>query len=284
MRKVCTACGIEKDYGEFPKRSHNKSGIRAECFECTKKRARKYYIENKESQNHRSREWKAKNKNKIAEYMDQWREAHAEDIKKYRKNYAEANREKIKSYAVKNKVKKAILAKEYRKANKERERLSHIAWAAANPEKKKDSLRRWRVANPEKAREEIRRANIKRQKNPKFKINDCVSRAICASLKQGAKARRHWEALVGYTIDQLRMHLEKKFTPEMNWQNYGTYWHIDHKIPVVVHNFSRPEDLDFRLCWSLKNLQPLEATENRIKSARIEKPFQPSLAIQVVSG
>jgi len=67
----------------------------------------------------------------------------------------------------------------------------------------------------------------------------------------------------------------------MTWENYGTYWHIDHKIPIAVFNYEKPEDIDFRLCWSLKNLQPLEKIENIKKKDKLEKPFQPSLKIAV---
>jgi len=99
--------------------------------------------------------------------------------------------------------------------------------------------------------------------------------------KIGLKAGRQWETLVNFTVDQLKQHLEKLFTPEMTWENYGTYWHIDHKIPIAVFNYEKPEDIDFRLCWSLKNLQPLEKIENIKKKDKLEKPFQPSLKIAV---
>ena len=75
-----------------------------------------------------------------------------------------------------------------------------------------------------------------------------------------------------------RRALEKLFTVGMTWKNYGTVWEIDHKIPVAIFNFEKPEHIDFRLCWNLKNLQPLEKEKNRAKSAKIEEPFQPSFA------
>ena len=107
-----------------------------------------------------------------------------------------------------------------------------------------------------------------------------ISRAMHHSIKK-SKAGRHWETLVNFTIDQLKMHLEKLFTSDMSWENYGSYWHIDHKTPMAVFNFNKPEDIDFRLCWSLKNLQPLAAKENIKKGTKLEKPFQPSLLLQV---
>ncbi|MDP2218538.1 MAG: NUMOD3 domain-containing DNA-binding protein [Methanolobus sp.] len=118
----------------------------------------------------------------------------------------------------------------------------------------------------------------RRKDNPKIRLSDGVSNGIRSSLK-GAKAGRHWEELVGYTLKQLMEHLEKLFKPGMTWENQGKYWHIDHVIPVSIFNFEKPEDFDFKLCWRLKNLQPLTKEENLSKGAKITKPFQPSLKI-----
>lgn len=135
--------------------------------------------------------------------------------------------------------------------------------------------RKRRTRNPEIHK----KANAKLRGTPKGKLNNCMSRSIWHSLKNGSKGGRHWENLVGFTVDQLKKHLEKKFGPGMTWENYGTYWHIDHETPIAVFNFENPENIDFKRCWALKNLRPLEAKENMAKNARIDKPFQPSLNI-----
>jgi len=44
-----------------------------------------------------------------------------------------------------------------------------------------------------------------------------------------------------------------------------------------VFNFSKPEDMDFKRCWALSNLQPLWAADNFSKHAKLKKPFQPSM-------
>jgi hypothetical protein len=82
--------------------------------------------------------------------------------------------------------------------------------------------------------------------------------------------------LVGYSLDRLRRHLERKFLPGMSWANMGS-WHVDHIIPVSVFNFKTAEDVDFKKCWALKNLQPLWAADNMAKKNKLDKPFQPSL-------
>ena len=50
-------------------------------------------------------------------------------------------------------------------------------------------------------------------------------------------------------------YLESQFTPEMNWDNYGTYWEIDH-----IHPLSKGGAFHYT------NTQPLTITDNRIKS------------------
>ena len=95
----------------------------------------------------------------------------------------------------------------------------------------------------------------------------------------GSKKEASWSLIVGYTIDQLKKHLEKKFNSGMSWGNYGKYWHIDHRIPISVFNFNSTSDIDFKKCWALSNLQPLLVYDNISKGAKLEKPFQPSLTI-----
>jgi len=92
--------------------------------------------------------------------------------------------------------------------------------------------------------------------------------AIYNALK-GKKAGRKWENLVGYTLEDLMKHLEKLFDENMNWKNYGNYWSVDHRKPRTLFHYTFPEDTEFKKCWALKNLQPMEKIENIKKGNRI---------------
>jgi len=59
--------------------------------------------------------------------------------------------------------------------------------------------------------------------------------------------------------------LQNQFTKEMNWDNYGIYWNIDHRIPTSWFHFNEMDSEGFRKCWALENLQPLLEEENRAK-------------------
>jgi len=182
-----------------------------------------------------------------------------------------------------------VCAHQWLNKNKEQKRKTQRQWRAQNPhydqewrnknkEKRLESDRQWRIKDPEKTKEIQKKKYIKQISTPAGKLNRYIGSGISHSLK-GSKTGRHWEALVSYTLDQLKKHLEKQFTPEMTWENYGRFWHVDHKTPVSVFNFGTPEHIDFKKCWALKNLQPLEAKQNMSKNAKLVKPFQPSLRL-----
>ncbi len=75
--------------------------------------------------------------------------------------------------------------------------------------------------------------------------------------------------LIGCSIDELKIHLEKQFEEGMNWKNYGKNgWHIDHIIPCSIFNLNEEEQQ--RICFHYTNLQPLWAEDNLKKCAKVE--------------
>lgn len=90
------------------------------------------------------------------------------------------------------------------------------------------------------------------------------------------KQNVHVFALVGYSVSDLVKHLESKFQPGMSWGNYGRKsnidcWEIDHLIPETWFKYSSFEDNEFKKCWSLSNLQPKWAFENKSKGNRFSE-------------
>jgi hypothetical protein len=183
--------------------------------------------------------------------------------------------------------------KERRIRNKEKLDIQRAKWKAQNPAKTREMLHQWRTNNPDRIKFLTKRwklehpdiwkvshsrAVAKIMATPNGKLHCRISRLVNHCL-HGRKGYQKWETLVGYTTEQLKEHLEKQFTEGMTWDNYGE-WHVDHIIPRAAFNFEIPEDIDFKRCWSLKNLRPLWAIENISKGAKLKKPFQPALAIQ----
>ena len=208
----------------------------------------------------------------------------------------ECDKIKTQAWRVKNPEKKKAADSKWSCEHPEKKRASSSKWYYKHPAESREKTLRWHRDNPEKAREKASRwyyknhAKVKetaKKYNAKIlgtergKLNNNMRSRIGTSLKNHSKSRQHWESLVGYTVDQLKKHLEKQFTPEMSWENYGKVWEIDHKIPIAVFNYERPNDIDFRICWSINNLQPLTTFKNRSKQDKIDKPFQPSLAMAI---
>ncbi len=159
----------------------------------------------------------------------------------------------------------------------EKSRVRYKINLEGNRKKINERARKWRVIYPEKAHARDHRRSMVLLNTLKGRLNNSMRSAINQTL-HGGKNKRHWETLVDFTENQLRMHLEKQFKFGQTWHNYGE-WEIDHIIPISVFNFKKPEDIDFKRCWALKNLRPLWQRDNRIKNNKIEHPFQPSLGL-----
>ncbi len=159
-------------------------------------------------------------------------------------------------------------SKQWRANNKERMKSNIERWRANNKEKLRRIRKEWRINNIERDKQSKKRYRDRIIKIPERKLNQRISELICKSLKRGSKGGRHWETLVGYTINELKEHLEKQFRPGMSWNNYGM-WHIDHKKPKTSFDFKSPDDDGFKQCWALGNLQPLWAKDNINKGVKI---------------
>ena len=129
-----------------------------------------------------------------------------------------------------------------------------------NIDKKKEYYHQYDKDNRNK-RNEYRRN--KYNNDPIFRLRHNMGVAVNRSLRAKgiSKDGAHWEKLVGYTRKELKDHLEKLFKPGMFWENRGE-WHIDHIIPVSFFKYNSTDDVEFKYCWSLYNLQPLWAEEN----------------------
>jgi hypothetical protein len=92
-----------------------------------------------------------------------------------------------------------------------------------------------------------------------------VSRSIAQKLKRhGGHKQGSILKTMPWTIEELKTHLESKFKPGMTWDNYGD-WHVDHKKPDSSFIYQDMKDEGFLESWSLSNLQPLWADDNRRK-------------------
>jgi len=197
------------------------------------------------------------------------------------REYAKANPEKDKETQKRQYKIHIVARKEYNKkwleVNKDKAKKTHTTWRLTNKEKITERDRRYLKKNWDRIKEYNRKwylahriLKVKIKKDPIFyRLNSIIGSKIGHSL-HGNKNGRHWENLVGYTVQDLIKHLEKQFTDGMSWNNYGFYgWHVDHIIPKSFFEFTSSDDIEFKYCWSLINLQPLWATDNKKKHNKI---------------
>lgn len=92
------------------------------------------------------------------------------------------------------------------------------------------------------------------------------SRTYTSIKKQLAFKKVKSIELLGCSILDLMKHLESKFYADMSWENYGSYWHIDHIRPCASFNLQKYEDQ--KICFHYSNLQPLTAKENLSKGSK----------------
>jgi len=123
------------------------------------------------------------------------------------------------------------------------------------------TYKEWKKFIPNK-RTEAEEINYKLRKNVSKLIRFYLFKQLIP------KTSSCWKKL-GYTPQELKEHLEKQFDNNMNWENYGLYWTIDHIIPQSKLLFENFDDENFIKCWTLDNLRPLEKIENIKKGNKI---------------
>ena len=270
--KTCSKCGETKSVSEF-----HQCNI---CRVCYGKYVKNYQMKNKDKLSEYGKKYRLKNKNKLKEKAREYRKKHKNEIEKWRQGYKEESRKLCQKYRAINKGKIREYGKGYYKKNKNKiiERVK--IYQSTNKERVKKQSKEYRLKNRDKARKYGNEYTKHRyQTDPKFKLNMNISNAIRTSL-HGNKKGRHWEDLVGYTLNKLKKYLENLFTEGMTWELFmqGEI-HIDHKIPISAFNFTKPKHLGFQKCWALENLQPMWVEDNLSKTNKLFYDFQGHLAL-----
>jgi hypothetical protein len=131
-------------------------------------------------------------------------------------------------------------------------------------EKWREYTKKSRAKNIEHARRRDAEYQKKRNSDPSYRMISNVGRRLRDMIKGNTGSTRH----LPYTANELADHIERQFTKGMTWENYGSFWHIDHIIPASSFDCSDPQSEDFKTCWSLSNLRPLPAFDNMSKGAK----------------
>ena len=164
--------------------------------------------------------------------------------------------------------------KEYNKRYREkyRDKLNEYSknWRYENEDKMKEQRKLYYQEN----KEDIVKKNYEYCKNRKksdslYKLSIGIRSLILISFKNQftTKSKKTIEIL-GCSFEEFKLHLESKFDDKMNWKNQGTYWHMDHIIPI---SSAETEEDVYRLNH-YTNFQPLYWEDNLRKGNKIENP------------
>ena len=126
--------------------------------------------------------------------------------------------------------------------------------------------RAWRKENPDKSRQ----YRMTRAAKPGFAAHDSIGRALREILKgNGSPKTKSKQKLLGWNTDDLVAHFEMLFEEGMSFENYGE-WEVDHIVAKSLIPFEDENDIMFKMVWSLDNLAPLWALDNREKNNRTD--------------
>lgn len=132
----------------------------------------------------------------------------------------------------------------------------------------KDRAKQWRLHNPEKARlrERLRKKRTRLERALRQRLRSAIKNA-------NTFKRDRTLSLLGCKTSFLKQYLEAKFCKGMTWENYGTVWHLDHRLPCAAFDLSKESEQ--RICFNWQNLQPLFKGDNLTKGPRFNTEQQP---------
>jgi hypothetical protein len=113
-----------------------------------------------------------------------------------------------------------------------------------------------------------------KQTNPQHKLKANLRGRYLDALKRhtnGGKVNKHHSAieLLGCDIEFYKQYLEQQFQSDMNWENHGILWEIDHIKPCAAFDLTNPEEQ--KQCFNYINTQPLYKSDNRSKGDKYFK-------------
>lgn len=125
-----------------------------------------------------------------------------------------------------------------------------------------------------KNRDKIERLKYLREWKRERRNNDPTYRIIegfrsrLSAIARGKTQRT--KDLIGCSSSEFRKYLQSQFKRGMSWDNYGTYWHVDHILPCA--SFDHTDERQIAQCWHWTNLRPLKSSDNLIKGCKITEP------------
>jgi len=231
--KICSKCKQEKELSEFSKDSSKIDNLDPCCKICKRIKAKYYYNTDKQKHAERTSIYIKNNKEKHKKLVNKWYKENKENFKPKYKQYYQQNKEKI--------IKQSLL---YQNSNKEKYDQYQKEWRLKNKDKLNNQIKEW--------------SKKERKNNPLFKLRHSLRARIYDILKNNRSKSKLIKELLGCTIEEYKQYLETQFKPEMNWDNHGKIWEIDHIVGCI--NFDLSDFEQQKQCFHYTNTRPLFKT------------------------
>jgi hypothetical protein len=147
----------------------------------------------------------------------------------------------------------------------------------------KDKLYKWREKNSDKFKsicktyrekdesKEKRSAYARKRyaEDENHRILTNYRNRVRTFVKNGSKyGKEDYEKLLGCSHETFKKWIESNMLAGMNWENYGSLWHIDHTIPCSLFDLTIHENIT--KCFHWTNTSPMIGDENLTKSDKLD--------------
>lgn len=286
--KICSYCKEEKSLNLFYFRK-NRNRYESRCNPCCAKitQEKRKNPEEKEKVRKACKKWREKNINKQKEMKKEYYSKNKDIIKINRHKYYLNNQDKFKQSAHENreKIKQLVQEGKLQKPN-----ITHKICTKCNMEKdiSNFTFRKFRniyeaqckkcKAEQEKLRRILKHDEIRIKAKENYKPPPS-QRRIAINLRKrtnryvtNRNGKNLYLKLLGcnkqFLIKWFEFHFQMDEHFNMNWDNYGQHWHIDHVKPCC--SFDMTNDDEQKECFHWTNICPVLKDYNLLKGGQIK--------------
>lgn len=134
--------------------------------------------------------------------------------------------------------------------------------------KNRDKIKKYQEEyhkRPEVSERRNAKRRQRRKKDENYRLYCNISSRITKKLQRNKSKRT--VHLLGCNIDFFKQWIEWQFNSNMNWDNYGKYWQIDHVKPCNSFEFTNKKHQEE--CFNWKNCRPMKSYDNITKSDKL---------------
>jgi hypothetical protein len=155
-----------------------------------------------------------------------------------------------------------LYAEKWRNKNKESIQIKQKEWYETKGKE-------WKKEYEEQNRDHINKTSRNRYKSDKQYRMKKILRSRFKKVMLGKKKYNSILSYINLPLIEFNKWIEYQFDENMNWDNQGIYWDIDHVMPCSSFDLTKKEEI--AKCFNWKNMRPLKKEDNNKKSNKIDQ-------------